>query len=150
MKAAGKRVKFVLDASVTLSWAFADESNPVAARARQILESPEGAAVVPILWWYEVRNILIVSERRSRITADGTSLFLAQLAQINITTAPVPSNDSLLDLARQNRLSVYDAAYLAIATELKLPIATLDRALVTAAALMNIPLLSEIDPIPVA
>ena len=132
----------MLDASVALSWALADESDPVSVRAEQELRLPGGAAIVPALWWYEVRNILIVSERRGRITSELTADFLEQLKVIPITIVPPPADRVLLDLARRMKLSVYDAAYLALAVEGDLPLATLDRALRNAAQPINVPLLA--------
>jgi predicted nucleic acid-binding protein len=140
MKAADRRatLTFVLDASLTLTWAFPDEWHVMAQRAREILESRGGKAIVPRIWWYEVRNILIVNERRGRITPAGTAIFLKQIADLPIETAPAPDERILLDLARQTKLTVYDAAYLALAIEEKLPIATLDQALQNAAISMNV------------
>ena len=51
----------VLDASVTASWCFEDEESPVADAAMDRL--PEDHAVVPALWWFEIRNILAVVAR---------------------------------------------------------------------------------------
>jgi len=56
---------FVLDASITACWAFQDEDHPDASLAFVRMATEE--AVVPSLWWFEVRNILIVNERRRRI-----------------------------------------------------------------------------------
>ncbi len=53
---------FILDASVTACWAFDDEDHPDAAEAFDRMADEE--AVAPSLWWFEVRNILIVNERR--------------------------------------------------------------------------------------
>lgn len=39
---------FVLDASVAIAWAFADEEHPMAAAALALLRSDEGR--VPSLW----------------------------------------------------------------------------------------------------
>ena len=64
---------FVLDASIAACWAFDDEDHPVAALALERVRTDE--ARVPSLWWFEVRNTLIVSERRGRLTEnvlDGT------------------------------------------------------------------------------
>jgi predicted nucleic acid-binding protein len=137
-----KTLRFVLDASVTLSWAFPDEGHASALRAREALESPGGAAVVPSIWWFEVRNILVVNERRSRITPEGTAQFLRQLGELNISTAPIAEEAVLLDLARQNKLSVYDSAYLALALEHGIALATLDEKLRTAAHSMKVVLLT--------
>lgn len=73
---------FVLDASIAACWAFPDEQDPRAdvAIARVRIED----AVVPALWWFEVRSILVVNERRQRITEAGTNSFLRELARLRI------------------------------------------------------------------
>jgi len=134
-------VKFVLDASVTLTWAFPDESSPIARRAEEVLQTSGGGAVVPALWWYEVRNILLVNERRGRITAMETAIFLSQMAAVPISVVSPPDDGILLDLARQTRLTIYDASYLALAMQHGLPLATLDQALQSAAQSMKVALL---------
>src|ERR1035437_1362096 len=91
---------FVLDASVTLSWAFPDEQNPIALRAGQLLESSGETALVPSLWWYEVRNILIVNERRGRITPLRTASFLKALDELSIVTEFSQDESIVLELAR--------------------------------------------------
>jgi hypothetical protein len=48
---------FVLDASVAVAWAFADEEHPVAAATLTLIRSDEG--YVPSLCCFEVRNVLI-------------------------------------------------------------------------------------------
>ncbi|MBN8925689.1 MAG: type II toxin-antitoxin system VapC family toxin [Rhodospirillales bacterium] len=69
---------FVLDASIALCWAFADEEHPIAAAALDRLETSE--AQVPGVWWFEVRNSLIVNERRGRLSETKTADFLRNLA----------------------------------------------------------------------
>lgn len=53
---------FVLDASIAACWAFDDEDHPIAALALDRIRTDQ--ARVPSLWWFEVRNTLIVNERR--------------------------------------------------------------------------------------
>jgi predicted nucleic acid-binding protein len=132
---------FVLDASVTLSWAFPDEQNPIALRAGQLLESSGETALVPSLWWYEVRNILIVNERRGRITPLRTASFLKAIDELSIVTEFSQDESIVLELARQSRLTVYDAAYLALAMHQCIPLATLDKDLRDAALAAGVPLL---------
>jgi hypothetical protein len=55
---------FVLDASVAACWAFEDEDHPTATLALGPIRSDQ--ARVPSLWWFEVRNTLIINERRGR------------------------------------------------------------------------------------
>jgi predicted nucleic acid-binding protein len=132
---------FVLDASVTARWAFEDEDHPRADLALRRVRTEE--AVVPSLWWFEVRNILVVNERRKRITESGTTSFLRDLNRIPIRVDRVPVETEVLRLARAHRLSVYDAAYLELARREGLPLATLDRDLAGAARAEGVPLLGE-------
>jgi len=115
---------FVLDASVTVCWAFDDEDHPDASLAFDRMRTEEG--VVPGLWWFEVRDILIVNERRSRITESDTAAFLLSLSRLRIRVDRVPEENGVLRLARAHRLSVYDAAYLELAQREGLPLGTLD------------------------
>ena len=65
---------FVLDTSIPACWAFQDEQDPRADAAYVRIKTEE--AVVPSLWWFEIRNILVVNERRRRITESDTGVFL--------------------------------------------------------------------------
>lgn len=122
---------FVLDASIAACWAFPDEQDPRAdaALARVRLED----AVVPTLWWFEIRNIFVVNERRKRITESGTDRFLRELDRLRVRVDREPAEHAVLWLARTHRLSVYDAAYLELAVRESIPIATLDHKLAAAA-----------------
>jgi hypothetical protein len=65
---------FVLDASIAACWGFDDEDHLTAAPALERIRADEGR--VPSLWWFEIRNTLIVNERRGRITEADTTAFL--------------------------------------------------------------------------
>jgi predicted nucleic acid-binding protein len=132
---------FVLGASVTASWAFPDERHPVALRAAELLELSLDSSVVPALWWYEVRNMLLVNERRGRIVAARTAVFLEQIAQLSIQIEYDLTSGFIVDLARSHNLTVYDASYLALAIRDNIPLATLDKALQAAAVSAGISLL---------
>ena len=122
---------FVLDASIAAAWALPDESSSLADRMLTRTESED--AVVPALWWYEVRNILVIAERRKRITASDADAFLRNLERLSIRIAELGDSQRILRIARDHRLSVYDAAYLELALRENLPLATLDRTLALAA-----------------
>ncbi len=122
---------FVLDASVAACWAFDDEDHPLAARALDRLRGEP--ALVPALWWFEVRNVLVVNERRGRLTEAITAAFLRAVARLDIAIDRTPDSAAVLALARAHRLSVYDAAYLELAQRAAAPLATLDAALARAA-----------------
>lgn len=71
---------FGMDASVVACWAFPDEVHAIAALALQRIGADE--AHVPGLWWFEVRNALIINERRGRITEPDTTAFLHRLSRL--------------------------------------------------------------------
>jgi predicted nucleic acid-binding protein len=133
-------MKFVLDASVTITWAMRDEDHPLADLAFQQLGS--GSALVPGIWWYEIRNILVLNERRKRIAPSDSVLFLSDLQQLSIEVEFLHDGASVIDVSRMYALSVYDAAYLALAMRERLPLATLDKNLAAAALAAGVPLLA--------
>lgn len=130
---------FVLDASIAACWAFDDEDHPVAALALERIRADE--AIAPSLWWFEVRNTLIVNERRGRLTETDTTTFLRELSRFGVMLDRTPEETAILTLARQQRLTVYDASYLELARREALPLATLDTDLRKAAAALDIALI---------
>jgi len=132
---------FVLDGSVTMVWGFEDEADEY---AEAILEQmPHLQAHVPALWPLEVANVLLVGERRRRITPVDTARFIAILGAFPITVDDETVGHAWADtmhLARAHNLSSYDASYLELAVRLGLPLAALDGKLKTAAAAMGVPL----------
>lgn len=131
---------FVVDASVVCCWALPDETSAVAEAALDILQSTDATA--PDLLWHEVRNVLMLARRRKRIKFALVAEGLHKLRGLPITTSPLASDTLILTLAERHGLTAYDAAYLALAVEQELPLATLDRKLAEAAARENVPLLS--------
>jgi predicted nucleic acid-binding protein len=131
---------FVLDVSVAAVWALADESSSVAESAS--LRLKREIALVPPIWWYEVRNLLVVNERRQRLTVGESALFLELLSSFPIQIDPIEDEQAIFGLARRYRLSFYDAAYLAVAQRNRLPLATLDQNLKAAALAEGVPLLA--------
>ena len=122
---------FVLDASIAACWVFDDEDHPAASIALERIRTD--VAAVPALWWFEVRNTLIVNERRKRLTERATATFLRSLARLDVTIDRFPDEDRILFLARRHRLTVYDTSYLELALREAVPLATLDRDLARAA-----------------
>ena len=130
---------FVLDASTAICWAMQDESDPraEAAKARVLADRP----TVPGIWWYEVRNILVLNERRGRIAPAESERFLQLIGALARVVFPQESKETLR-LARKYKLSVYDAAYLELAVQENLELATLDNELAKAARAEGIRLLA--------
>ena len=132
---------FVLDASVALCWAFEDEDHPMAALA--FLRIRIDDAVVPSLWWFEVRNALISNERRGRLTEAECASFLRDLSRLPVTVNAAPDEAGVLGMARRHRLSVYDGSYLDLARRMGLALATLDAELARAAQREHVRLLER-------
>ena len=102
-------------------------------------------AEVPSIWLSEVRNVLLINERRARIISRGSQAFLTTLANLDIRvdpSGPTTDDESLLALARRHGLTAYDAAYLELAQRRGLPLATFDKDLLRAAPLAGVALLS--------
>ncbi len=130
---------FVLDASVTMAWCFEDEVTPY---SEEVLDSlSETTAIVPTLWWLEVANVLLVGERRQRLTQAQSARFTELLTALPIETAQEQDAFApLLALGREHKLSAYDASYLSLASRLGLPLATSDDKLREAARRIGVPL----------
>jgi len=91
----------------------------------------------------EVRNGLIIGERRGRATEVYSVSFLRQLTRLPVTIDTAPDEETVMLLARQHRLTVYDAAYLELALREAVPLATLDKALADAARAEGVPLIGS-------
>jgi predicted nucleic acid-binding protein len=118
---------FVLDASLTLQWFLEDEANREYSLAVLATLSKK-RALVPLLWFYEVGNGLMMATRRKRITLEQMDEFLTRLKGLPID-AIQQSTSEILDLpavARIHSLTNYYAAYLALALRLGLQLATTD------------------------
>lgn len=128
----------ILDASIVGCWCFPDETSSVADAAMREVATDE--AVVPAVWWFEVRNLLLTGERVGRMDPIGTAGFLADLEALSIRIDRASESDLILALARTHRLTVYDAAYLELAGRIAAPLATLDHKLAEAARAAGVPL----------
>jgi predicted nucleic acid-binding protein len=125
-------VGVVLDASTTLAWAFDDEAGKYSESVLEFVA--ENHAVVPSLWRYEIANGVLAGLRRSRLSVDEAVAFSEDLAAMDIRVdASGFSPITVLAEAMDSGLTAYDAAYLLLARETGLPLATRDRALMNAA-----------------
>ena len=88
--------------------------------------------------------MLLVAERRKRLSPTDSMRFLTLLAQLPIIVEQERIEKrmgELLDLGRANNLSSYDASYLVLAMRRGVPLATLDKNLIAAASQVAVPLL---------
>lgn len=122
--------RFVIDASVLAALALTEGSSRAAGALQRLLG---GSALAPPLLYFEIRNVLIVSERRGRLTDVQSERFLQNLKRLPIEIDNACEDARLLALAREHKLTIYDASYLELAVRQRLPLATLDAALERAA-----------------
>ena len=121
----------VLDPSVVLAWLLDDEHEPTADTAMESL--PAGTTWVPQHWHFEVRNGLLMGERRGRLSRERCNSCIGSLQAIPVQTDNEADLDSALGLAREHGLTFYDALYLELARRRSAGLATLDAALQQAA-----------------
>lgn len=133
--------RFVLDCSVSAAWFLQDETSARATNVFKRLRSEE--ALVPPLWPIEMANVLVVAERRGRISVADSQRAVELVLALPIV---IEADDGtilkrLASVAREHRVSAYDACYLELAHREGLPLATLDSRLTKAAKRTGIPLL---------
>ena len=135
-------MSLVLDSSVALAWVYADETTDAVLRLFD--EIRINGAWVPGLWRWEIANVLQLNVKRGRHSGDFRDGALSSLTLLPIKVdaeADRQAWSATLRLAESHRLTVYDAAYLEIASRRKIPLATLDRELRGAAASDGVELL---------
>lgn len=119
----------VLDASACVGWVVPDEQRV----DLQDLSCRHDDILAPWLLWAELRNILVVNERRGRLPAGSAEQITDAVDGLGIVLDTNPANAVVLDVARRHRLTVYDALYLELALRHDATLASLDPALLTAA-----------------
>lgn len=133
-------MRYVLDASVAACWCFEDEHDPRADAAAAILLKG-GTAAVPLIFWFEIRNVVLMGMRRGRTTEALMAASVDRLTHSPIEMDRLPKEDDIFTLAQRHRLSFYDAAYLNLAQREKIALATLDQALARAATAEGVALI---------
>jgi len=132
------RNQAVLDASVALSWVLPGEDSnltlPLRDRAAEI---PGFELFVPPLFYFEIGNALWAARRRKRISRATAEQALEAILDFNFTLL-MPDPAKCLQIALDHDLSVYDAAYLAVALGKTKLLWTIDRTLAKTARNLKI------------
>jgi predicted nucleic acid-binding protein len=123
-------MSFVIDASMAAAWLLPEEYSDA---AEIVISSITAPCPIPSLFWFEIRNILAMSERRGRIGNGGALVGMERIRRLPLDDAGIGGDGSILLLAAGHALSAYDATYLALAGNRGVAIATLDRKLAAAA-----------------
>ena len=132
----------VIDASFAATLFLPDEGS--ARAAEQFAVAAQSAVIAPVLWQIEITNILIMAQRRKRIT----TAVLGQLAAI-IDRLPVElelaltpgQRGAVINLALSHGLTAYDAVYLELAIRRGFVLLSLDSSLLKAARALGVGLM---------
>jgi predicted nucleic acid-binding protein len=117
-----------------MAWCFEDEADEYADSVLGLFAGSE--ATVPSIWTLEVANVLLVGERKKRLTEADTLRFIKLLRELPIVVdqqTPGYALSEILSVGRQQGLSAYDAAYLELAMREGIELATRDNRLKRAA-----------------
>jgi predicted nucleic acid-binding protein len=137
--------RFVLDASVALSWIFEDERSAYSDYVGELMK--DGFAAVPVVWPLEVANALLVAIRRRRLREADGALLIGALDRLRIDIDRGVALESLarttLAVGLAHQLSSYDASYLELAMRRGLPLATQDARLASAAIAAGVDILKS-------
>ncbi|MGE7370465.1 type II toxin-antitoxin system VapC family toxin [Neorhizobium sp. NPDC001467] len=123
-------MSFVIDASMAAAWLLPEEFSDAAEAVMATVNAP---CPVPSLFFFEIRNIHAMSERRGRIAAGSALVNMERVRRLPLEDAGIGADSYVLLLSANHSLSAYDAAYLALALSRSIPLATLDRKLAAAA-----------------
>ena len=126
---------FIVDASVGFAWVYQGQATP---ETDELLNDVAAGAtvVVPALWYLEMANVLLIAQRRHRLTALQRQAALERLTALQFTVDEEGTRHAFgktSELAEEYGLTIYDAVYLELALRRSLPLATRDAALKTAA-----------------
>lgn len=124
----------VVDASVAAAWCFDDEVSPFTEAALD--DVVRTGARVPALWLVEMTNVLVMAERHGRLDAQRVDRFVEVLLALPVIVdhgEPGVLVPAVVRIARAQRLTAYDAAYLELAMRVGLPLATRNTSLRAAA-----------------
>jgi predicted nucleic acid-binding protein len=138
---------FVVDCSVCLPWYIEDEASEFCDRLAGTLGRSEIWA--PSLWRPEMVSALLNAERRKHMSGERRRAVIANADGLPLRIDhEMPSILELSDLAVQRALSPYDAVYFELAWRRKLPLATLDAALVKAGRAAKLRIITDLSVFP--
>jgi len=133
---------FVVDCTIVAGVFLPDEQSPLAAAVRE--QCPALTLVAPRLLRVEFANVALTARRRGRLDDVQFRALVSQGAQFPIAyDGAEPSLLEYAEPAYQLGLTSYDYAYLDCARRRGLPLATLDRELLSACAQAGVEVLTD-------
>lgn len=138
------RASFVVDSSVAMAWCFQDEGTPITDRLLDRMRTE--AAAVPDRWHLEIANVLVLAERKNRISPAQVAEFISLIERFDLVVdheGPGRAFTHLLSLCGSHGLTSYDAVYLELALRLQLPLCSLACGLCAAARAVGVEVLGD-------
>jgi predicted nucleic acid-binding protein len=120
--------RVVMDASAAAAWVLPDEQSEPAEALLRLIMSRELDLLVPMIWYYEMLNLLVAATIRDRISAQEAHRGVVALKAVPVQAVPVDheSADRTVATALDLGLSVCDAAYVSLAETNGVPLLTAD------------------------
>jgi predicted nucleic acid-binding protein len=126
----------VIDASAAGAWVLPDEANDVALALYLQAIEPNAPFHVPLLWSWEMGNMLVMGVKRERLDAAQLDQAMALLAGLQVQAdQPLSAHRhaQVARLALTHGLTFYDATYLELVLRLNGQLASQDKKLIAAA-----------------
>jgi predicted nucleic acid-binding protein len=126
---------FIVDASVGFAWVYQGQATP---ETDHLLNAVAAGAsvIVPALWFLEMSNVLLMAQRRHRLTPAQRKAAMEKLTAMQLTVDEEGTRHAFgktSELAEKYGLTLYDATYLELASRRSLPLASRDQTLRNAA-----------------
>lgn len=126
----------VIDSSAAGAWVLPDEVSDAAQALYLQAMEPDSPFHVPLLWSWEMGNMLVMGVKRDRIDAEQMEQGLALLDGLQIQVdGPLSAHRQaqIARLALAHELTFYDATYLELVLRLNGQLASQDKKLIAAA-----------------
>ncbi len=121
----------IIDSSVAAKWYLSDEYDDIAIKIKSDFEIKIISIKVPMLFFYEVSNILRTTSKQLRIDRDICINAYQNLLDLDFTTYfSKELYKAALEMALHLDITAYDSAYVTLAGSLQIPLYTADEKLV--------------------
>ncbi|MFC1790159.1 type II toxin-antitoxin system VapC family toxin [Patescibacteria group bacterium] len=136
--------RFVFDASIAVKWFFKEAGSEKALILQAALDRQELEIFIPQLFYFEVANVIKTKPKSSSQEVREAIKILFALPFVAIQTDETLLRKSSF-YAQRYQLSVYDAAYVALAKLKKVTLLTADRKLARKANLKFVKTLNQME-----
>lgn len=120
--------KIIIDASVALSFLLPDERNKLVDDIFISFKKGKTNLFVPSIFHFEVANSLKSAILQKRLNSLIAKRLLVRIIKTNISVVEI-NWQKTFELSLKHKLSFYDASYLSLAQQEKVPLYSLDKKL---------------------